>query len=78
MFSNILICMPTESRILSLFMGRQKSKLEATRFVKKRCTYLAEIGEENNRTTGFGEKDLFICRHIYLGNQLLPQINNCC
>ena len=26
----------------------------------------AKIAEENNRTTGFGEKCLFICRHIYL------------
>ena len=38
----------------------------------------AEIIEENDRTTSFGEKGLFICRHIYLGKQLLPQINNCC
>ena len=36
-----------------------KSKLEATRFVKKRCTYLAEIVKENNRTTSFGDKGLF-------------------
>ena len=27
---------------------------------------LAEIAEENNITTSFGEKGLFICRHIYL------------
>ena len=26
----------------------------------------AEIAEENNVTTSFGEKALFICRHIYL------------
>ena len=26
----------------------------------------AEIAEENNVTTSFGEKGLFICRHIYL------------
>ena len=35
----------------------------------------AEIAEENN---SFGEKGLFICRHIYLCKQLLPQINSCC
>ena len=38
----------------------------------------AEIAEENNRTTSFGEKSLFICRHIYLCKQLLPQQNSCC
>ena len=37
-----------------------------------------EIAEENNRTTSFGEKGLFICRHIYLGEQLLSQINSYC
>ena len=26
----------------------------------------AEIAEENDVTTSFGEKGLFICRHIYL------------
>ena len=38
----------------------------------------AEIAGENNRTTSFGEKGLFICRQIYLCKQLLPQINSCC
>ena len=38
----------------------------------------AEIANENSRTTTFGEKGLFICGQIYLGKQLLPQINNCC
>ena len=38
----------------------------------------AEIAEENNRTTSFGENGLFICGQIYFGKQLLPQINNCC
>ena len=38
----------------------------------------AEIAEDNNRTTSFGEKGLFICGHIHLGKQLLPQINSCC
>ena len=38
----------------------------------------AEIAEENNRTMGFGDKGLFLCRHIYLCKQLLPQINSCC
>ena len=36
------------------------------------------MAEENDRTTSFGEKDLFICGHIYLGEKLLPQINNYC
>ena len=53
MFSYILICIAMESWTLSLFMARPKSKLEATRFVPKRCTYLVEIAEENNRTTVF-------------------------
>ena len=38
----------------------------------------AEIAEENHGTTSFGEKGLFICRHIYLGTKLLLQINSCC
>ena len=38
----------------------------------------AEITEENNRTTTFGEKGLFIYRHIHLCEQLLLQINSCC
>ena len=38
----------------------------------------AKIAEENDRTTSFREKSLFICRHIYLCKQLLPQINRCC
>ena len=33
--------------------------------------YLAKIVEENNKTTSFGEKGLFIYRHIYLGKQML-------
>ena len=37
-----------------------------------------EIAEENDRTTSFREKSLFICRYIYLCKQLLPQINRCC
>ena len=37
----------------------------------------AKIAEENNFTTSFGEIGLFICRHIYLYKQLLPQINSC-
>ena len=56
-----------------------KGRLEATRFVQKKV-YIskAEIAEENNRTTSSGEKGLFICGHIYLGKQLLLQINSCC
>ena len=37
----------------------------------------AEMAKENKRTTNFGEKGLFLCGHIYLGKQLLLQINNC-
>ena len=44
--SYILIYIAMESWTLSLFMAGPKSKLEATRFVQKRCTYLAEIAEE--------------------------------
>ena len=33
-------CMAVESWTLSLFMAGPKSKLEATRFVHKRCTHL--------------------------------------
>ena len=51
-------------------MAGPESKLEVTRFVKKRSTYLAEIPEENNSTKSFGEKGLFICGHIYLDKQL--------
>ena len=29
-------------------------------------------------TTSFGEICSFICGHIYLCKQLLPQINSCC
>ena len=60
MFCYILICMAMESWTLSLFMAGPKNKLEATRFVQKRCTYLAELAEESNRTLRFGEKGLFI------------------
>ena len=45
MFSYILICMVMESWTLSLFMAGPKSKLEGTRFVHKRRSYLAEIAE---------------------------------
>ena len=48
--------MAMESWSLILLIAGPKSKLEATRFVQKRCTYLAEIAKENNRTTSFGEK----------------------
>ena len=51
---------------LKFVHGRPKSRLEATRLVQERCTYLrSKIAEENNRTTNFGEKGLFICGHIY-------------
>ena len=60
---------------ISLFMAGPKSNKICPQKV-----YIseAEIAEENNRTTSFGENDLFICLHIYFGKQLLPQIDNCC
>ena len=77
--SYILIYIAMESWTLSLFMAGQKSKLAATRFVQNKvCISKAEITKENNRTTSFVEKGLFICGHIYLGKQLLLQINSCC
>ena len=60
-------------------MAGPKTVLEATRFVKKKVHVTeVEIAKENNRTLSFGEKGVFICRHIYLCKQLLPQINSCC
>ena len=60
-------------------MAGPKSRLEATRFVQKMVyTSVAEIAEENSRTTSFGDDGLFSCGHICSGKQLLPQINNCC
>ena len=53
-------------------MAGPKSVLEIVHISK------AKIAEENDRTTSFTEKSLFICRHIYLSKQLLPQINRCC
>ena len=53
-------------------MAGPKSVLEMVHISK------AEIAEENDRTTSFINKSLFICRHIYLCKQLLPQINRCC
>ena len=47
-------------------MARPKSVLEMVHISE------AEISEENDRTTSFREKNLFICRHIYLCKQLLP------
>ena len=38
----------------------------------------AEIAGDNNFATSFREIGLFICSHIYLYKQLLPQINSCC
>ena len=50
-------------------MAGPKSVLEMVHISK------AEIAEQNDKTTSFREKCLFICRHIYLCKQLLPQIN---
>ena len=52
--------MAMESFTLSLFIAGLKSVLEATSFVPKKVNISeAEIVEENNRTTSFGEKGLF-------------------
>ena len=45
---------------------------------KKVYTSEAEIADENNRTTSFGENGLFSCGHICFGKQLPPKINICC
>ena len=78
MFSCIFLSVWPWKVGLSLFIAGPKNKLEATRFLRKRCTYLAEIAEENYRTTSFWEIGLFIYRHVYLGKQLLPKLSNCC
>ena len=58
--------MTVESWTLSLFMAGPKSKK-------------LYISSRNRReTTNFGEKGLLVCRHVYFGKQLLPQINDCC
>ena len=58
--------------------GRAEKCVGSNKICPKRCTYQeAEIAEENNRTMSFGVKGLFICRHIYLCKQLLPQIISC-
>ena len=75
MFSYILICIAMESWTLSLFMAGPKSSWKQQELSRKG---VANIADENNRTTSFGEEGLFICRHIYFGKQLLLQINNCC
>ena len=63
-------------------MAGPKSRLEATRFVQQIKMYIfeAEIAEENNRATSFGEKAcLFADTFTYVSNkQNKPQINNCC
>ena len=64
---------------LKFVHGRAESVLEPTRFVQKRCTHQRlKLLRKNNRTTSFGGKGLFICGHICLCNQLLPQLNSCC
>ena len=45
---------------------------------KKGVHITGKIVEENNRTMSFREKGLFVSGHIYLGKQLLLQINSCC
>ena len=64
---------------LEFVHGRPKSVLEAKICLQQKV-YIseAEIAEKNNRTMSFGEKDLFICGHLYLCKQLLLQINSCC
>ena len=53
-------------------MAGPKSVLEMVHISKD------ENAEENDRSTSFREKSLFICRNIYLCKQLLPQMNRCC
>ena len=79
--------LPLDSIYYFVLYGHGKSYLE---FVLEKCVGSnmicpekvhiseVEIAEENNRTTSLGEKGLFICRHIHLCKQLLPQINSCC
>ena len=64
---------------LKFVHGRAEKCVRSNKICSKRV-YIseAEITEESNRTTSLGEKGLFICGHIYLGKQLLPQINSCC
>ena len=80
MRSYILICMAMESWTLSLFMAWPRSVLEATRYVQNGVHNIRGRNRrgKNNRTTSFGEKGLFVCGHICLCKQLLPQINSCC
>ena len=60
-------------------MAGLKSGLEATRFVQKRCTYLRPKSPTKIiKPRVLKKKGLFICGHIYLVKQLLPQTNNCC
>ena len=60
-------------------MAGPKIEVGSNKICPKRLyTSEVEIAEENNRTTSFGEKGLFICGHIYFGKQLLLQINICC
>ena len=68
----ILFRMAMENQSLGLFMAGPKNVSEMVHISQ------AEIAEENNVTTSFGEKGLFSCRHIYLCRWLLPQINSCC
>ena len=50
--------------------GHVKLDLKFVHGDAEKCVvHISEAGitEENNRTTRFGEKSLFICRHIYSG-----------
>ena len=58
---------------LKFVHGRAEKKVGSNKICQiKVYISKAEIGEESNR------EGWFISRHIYLGKQLLPQINNCC
>ena len=57
--------------------GRAEKCVGSNKICPKKVYLLEdEIPEKNNRTTSFGEKGLFICGHIFLCKQLLPQINS--
>ena len=64
---------------LKLVHGMAEKQVRGKKISPRKVhTSEAEIAEENNKTASFRENDMFICRHICLGKQLLPQINICC
>ena len=52
---------------LKFVHGRAKKSVGSNKICPEKVyTSEAEIAEENNRTTSFGENGLFSCGHIYL------------